>query len=89
VSQNEAKHARKISNRREGRTNFRFGRGDFLKKNAFWGLLGGHLNFTQRSQYSMIVIQLQMDLIELDELKRREHSIADQIKNLSSYTETT
>lgn len=40
-------------------------------------------------QYSMIVIQLQMDLVELDELKRREHSIADQIKNLSSYTETT
>lgn len=30
-------------------------------------------------QYSMILTQIQMDQIEVDELKRREHSIADQI----------
>lgn len=34
-------------------------------------------------QYSMILTQVQMDQIELDELKRREDSIAEQIKNLS------
>ncbi len=33
-------------------------------------------------QYSMILTQIQMDQIEVDELKRREHSIADQINNL-------
>lgn len=30
-------------------------------------------------QYSMILTQIQMDEIEVDELKRREHSIVDQI----------
>ncbi len=34
-------------------------------------------------QYSMILTQVQMDQIELDELKRREDSIVEQIKNLS------
>ena len=31
-------------------------------------------------QYSMILTQLQMDRIEIDELKRREESIVDHIK---------
>ncbi len=34
-------------------------------------------------QYSMILTQVQMDQIELDELKRREDSIVEKIKNLS------
>ncbi len=34
-------------------------------------------------QYSMILSQVQMDQIELDELKRREHSLVEQIKKLS------
>lgn len=33
-------------------------------------------------QYSMIRLQIQMDLIELDELKRREDVIAEQLKHL-------
>lgn len=38
-------------------------------------------------QYSMLLTQIQMDQIELDELKRREHSISDQIMNFSNYKE--
>jgi hypothetical protein len=34
-------------------------------------------------QYSMILSQVQMDQIELDELKRRADSLVEQIKNLS------
>lgn len=35
-------------------------------------------------QYSMILTQIQMDQVEIQELKRRETTIADQIKNLST-----